>query len=411
MLALARRLGRPVKWTETRSEHMTTSHHGRDQINYVTLGAKSDGTVTGCQARIIADLGAYQLLLTPFIPDARLPGDGRLLPVPGDRHHITGRLHQQDVHGRHPRRRPARGDLLDRADDGPARRRAGHGPARAAAQELHPQGGVPVRDRARDRLRLGRLPRARSTSCSQHFDLDAFRAEQEELRAQGHLPRRRLLHLCRGLRAGALAGGRPAGGGPPGGVLRVGQRARVPHRLGDRLLRAPRRTGRGSTRASPRSRATSSGSTRRTSTSLHGDTDQGAWGWDTYGSRSLAVGGEAIARAARKVQDKAKRICAALLEAAPEDIELADGKFQVQGLARQGDDDGRDLRRGAHPAQRAAGRHRAGARGELLLRPGELRVPVRRARVRRRGGRRDRQGRGGALRAPSTTAGRRSTRC
>ena len=49
-----------VKWTETRSEHMTTSHHGRDQINTITLGAKRDGTVTGCKAEIIADLGAYQ---------------------------------------------------------------------------------------------------------------------------------------------------------------------------------------------------------------------------------------------------------------------------------------------------------------------------------------------------------------
>ena len=63
----------------------------------------------------------------------------------------------------------------------------------------------------------------------------------------------------------------------------------------------------------------------------HGDTDQGTWGWDTYGSRSLAVGGEAIVRAAQRVQDKAKRICAALLEAAPEDIELVDGKYQVRG--------------------------------------------------------------------------------
>jgi carbon-monoxide dehydrogenase large subunit len=64
---------------------------------------------------------------------------------------------------------------------------------------------------------------------------------------------------------------------------------------------------------------------------VHGDTDQGAWGWNTYGSRSLSVGGEAVARAARKVQEKAKVVCAALLEAAPEDIELQDGKFQVRG--------------------------------------------------------------------------------
>ena len=64
---------------------------------------------------------------------------------------------------------------------------------------------------------------------------------------------------------------------------------------------------------------------------IHGDTDQGPWGWGTYGSRSLAVGGEAVARAALKVQDKAKRICAALLEAAVDDIELTDGKYQVRG--------------------------------------------------------------------------------
>ena len=64
---------------------------------------------------------------------------------------------------------------------------------------------------------------------------------------------------------------------------------------------------------------------------IHGDTDSGPFGWGTYGSRSLSVGGEAIARAAEKVQEKAKKVCAALLEAAPEDIELADGTFRVKG--------------------------------------------------------------------------------
>ena len=64
---------------------------------------------------------------------------------------------------------------------------------------------------------------------------------------------------------------------------------------------------------------------------VHGDTNQGPWGWDTYGSRTASVGGEAVARAAEKVQDKAKRICAALLEADPEDIELVDGQYQVRG--------------------------------------------------------------------------------
>jgi carbon-monoxide dehydrogenase large subunit len=56
----------------------------------------------------------------------------------------------------------------------------------------------------------------------------------------------------------------------------------------------------------------------------------------TYGSRSLAVGGESAARAAVKVADKAKRIVAHLLEAAPEDIEVGDGKFQVRGSPDKG---------------------------------------------------------------------------
>ena len=64
---------------------------------------------------------------------------------------------------------------------------------------------------------------------------------------------------------------------------------------------------------------------------LHGDTDQGPWGWGTYGSRSLPSAARRSRARRNKVQDKAKRICAALLEAAPEDIELADGKFQVRG--------------------------------------------------------------------------------
>jgi carbon-monoxide dehydrogenase large subunit len=81
-LAIARRLGQPVKWIETRSENMMCAHHGRDQINYVTLGAKRDGTITACRARIIADLGAKFLLLTPFIPELGFPVMGGCYKIP-----------------------------------------------------------------------------------------------------------------------------------------------------------------------------------------------------------------------------------------------------------------------------------------------------------------------------------------
>ena len=57
-----------MKWTETRSEHMTSTIHGRDQIDYVKIGAKRDGTITGLECTAICDLGAYFETLTPFIP-------------------------------------------------------------------------------------------------------------------------------------------------------------------------------------------------------------------------------------------------------------------------------------------------------------------------------------------------------
>jgi carbon-monoxide dehydrogenase large subunit len=63
----------------------------------------------------------------------------------------------------------------------------------------------------------------------------------------------------------------------------------------------------------------------------HGDTNKIPFGMGTYGSRSLAVGGTAIVKALDKIVDKAKKIAAHLLEAAPADIELKDGKFVVAG--------------------------------------------------------------------------------
>jgi carbon-monoxide dehydrogenase large subunit len=67
-LLLARRLGRPVKWTETRSEGNMTVHHGRDQIQRLTLAADRDGRIRGLKVDLLADMGAYLMLVTPGIP-------------------------------------------------------------------------------------------------------------------------------------------------------------------------------------------------------------------------------------------------------------------------------------------------------------------------------------------------------
>jgi carbon-monoxide dehydrogenase large subunit len=64
---------------------------------------------------------------------------------------------------------------------------------------------------------------------------------------------------------------------------------------------------------------------------LHGDTQIAPKGMDTYGSRSLTVGGSAVVKAADKVVEKARRIAAHLLEANEDDLEFTAGKFAVRG--------------------------------------------------------------------------------
>src|SRR3954470_20304352 len=66
--AISKQLGIPIKWCEDRSEAFVATSHGRDVIGYVDLAAKRDGTVLGLKLRLIADVGAYNLLLTAAIP-------------------------------------------------------------------------------------------------------------------------------------------------------------------------------------------------------------------------------------------------------------------------------------------------------------------------------------------------------
>ncbi|MGH3316929.1 MAG: xanthine dehydrogenase family protein molybdopterin-binding subunit, partial [Nocardioidaceae bacterium] len=67
-LLAAQRTGRPCKYTETRSESLMAAHHGRDQVQKLTLAAKQDGTVTGLKVELLADMGAYLGLVTSGVP-------------------------------------------------------------------------------------------------------------------------------------------------------------------------------------------------------------------------------------------------------------------------------------------------------------------------------------------------------
>ena len=109
---------------------------------------------------------------------------------------------------------------------------------------------------------------------------------------------------------------------------------------------------------------------------LHSDTAIAPYGLDTYGSRSLAVGGTAVYLATDRVIDKARRIAAHQLEAAEEDLEFAGGQFAVRGSPDRAMPLGGGRLRGVHRPQPAR-RHGAQPGGVEPLRPAQLHLPVR----------------------------------
>ena len=123
----ARRLGRPVRWVETRNENLLGMVHGRAQQHTIRIGGSRDGRILAYHLDIVQDCGAYPRFGL-FLPDAD-PADGERrvrpavlrvqLPGGGQQHHPDLRL---------PRRRAARGDRGHRAGRGPVRRRDRDGP-------------------------------------------------------------------------------------------------------------------------------------------------------------------------------------------------------------------------------------------------------------------------------------------
>ena len=242
---------------------MAVTHHGRDQIDYIRIGAKRDGTVTGIHAKIIQDCGSYHLIEGPVIPTFSacvIAGCYKFAAVQTDIVGVfTNKFTTDAIRGAG---RPEATHMIELTMD-------------ALADEL-----------GMDRLELRRknfitefpyeLPHGFIyDSGNYHGTLDQLPREARPRRVPARagraararrLPRRRLLDVRRDLRPRAVARARAEGLGHAGRLLRVRAGARAPDRVGHRLHAARRRTARASRRASPRSSPTGSASTRRSST-------------------------------------------------------------------------------------------------------------------------------------------------
>ena len=330
----SRTTGRPVKWTETRSEHMSSTIHGRDQIDYVKVGAKRDGTITGLECTAIADLGAFYTLLTPFIPAFTGFVISGCYKIPNlnfvAKGVFTNKMSTDATRGAG---RPEATHLIEVMIE------------QLAAEldmdslELRRKNFIPKEDFPAE-VAIGIVYDSGDYHGSldkllTHIDLDEFRREQAELRERGvyrGIGFSTWMEIC-GLAPSRVVG--PAGVGLQAGFFESSL-VRV-HATGSATVysgTAPH--GQGLDTSFAQIVADRLGITPDQVDVVHGDTGTGPFGLGTYGSRSLAVGGESIARSTAKVVEKAKQIVAHQLEASPEDIELADGKFAVKGSPEKG---------------------------------------------------------------------------
>ncbi len=210
-VAVARELGRPVKWTEERSEGYLATIHGRDMYQHIELAATREGVLKAVRVKLEASMGAYLRVVSPAIPmlGAWLYA-GVYDPEAYDFAYDMVFTNTTPTDAYRGAGRPEATYAIEMTMDKLARR-AGDGPGGAAPQEHDHHGQVPqLHHRERPHRRLRRLHRAPSTSCLETLDYEGIRREQAERRQRGDTQgdRRRLLDLARDVRPGALAGPR-----------------------------------------------------------------------------------------------------------------------------------------------------------------------------------------------------------
>jgi len=328
-LALAKRLGRPIKWVETRSENYLATHHGRDQIQEMELAADADGKIHGYRARIMTNMGAYLMIITPGTP--LLGAFVYCGAYGGEAYHVefTGVFtNTTPTDAYRGAGRPEATYAIERAIDALARK-VGKDPIEIRRMNfvgssdgtMASPGGLTIDSGHYD---------ATLDKALELVDYDSVRAEQKARRERGDakvlgVGFSTYLEMC-GLAPSRILGSlRYAAGGWDAATIRVLPTGKVTLSIGT----TPH--GQGHETTFSQILADDLGLSVDDIDVVWGDTQLAPLGMDTYGSRSLAIGGIAVHRAAQKIIDKARKIAAHELEVADEDVEYASGTFSVKG--------------------------------------------------------------------------------
>ena len=328
-LAVARKLGKPAKYTETRSESLLSAHHGRDQYQMLTLAATKDGTVTGLKVDLLANLGAYVAIVGGGVPVLGAWMFHAIYKFPAYQFNCQTVLTNTTwVDAYRGAGRPEATFAIERLMD-----------------ELAAEVGVdPLEIREKNWIKHEEFPfvsvsgmtydsgnyEAATARAKELFGYDELRAEQKQRRESGDpvqlgIGVSTFTEMC-GLAPSRVLGQLSYGaGGWESAAIRMLPTGKV------EVITGTSPHGQGHETAWSQIVADRLGVPFDDVEVLHGDTAIAYKGLDTYGSRSLVVGGEAVVRAADKVIEKAKPFAAHLLEASVDDLEFKDGRYAVKG--------------------------------------------------------------------------------
>ena len=331
--SLSKTLGRPVKWIEERRENYVATTHGRDQVQYVEVAAQRDGTITGLRVKSIANMGAYLSTFAPGIPTIlfglMLAGNYR---IPNIACEVTG-VHTNTtlVDAYRGAGRPEATYLVERAVDLTARE-LGIDPAEIRRRNFVPANAFPHTTATGVTYDSGNyqptLDKALEIAGYQQL-----RQEQERLRQQGKylgIGVTTYVEIC-GMAPSQVLGAVGAGaGGWESATVRVHPTGKVT------LYSGASSHGQGHETAFAQIVGDGLGIPFEDVEVVHGDTAQVQFGIGTFGSRSAAVGGMAAVMSVNKIEEKAKKIAAFLLEAAEADLVFEGGQFFVKGTPGRG---------------------------------------------------------------------------
>jgi carbon-monoxide dehydrogenase large subunit len=328
-LMVARQMNKPAKYTETRSESLMSAHHGRDQIQRLRICARKDGTITGFDVNLLADMGAYLGTVGPGVPILGAFMFNAIYKIPAYRFTCTNVFTNK---------------TLTDAYRGAGRPEATFGVERIIDELAVELGMEPMELRKKNWITHEEFPfttiagltydsgnyEAATAQAMELFEYDRLRAEQKQRRESGDpiqlgIGISTFTEMC-GLAPSRLLGSLAyAAGGWESASIRMLPTGGV------EVITGASAHGQGHETAWSQIVADQLGVPFESVEVIHGDTQSSPRGMDTYGSRSLVVGGAAIVMAAQKVVAKAKIIAAHLMEASEDDVEFAAGKFTVKG--------------------------------------------------------------------------------